>query len=113
MIIRYCRSSMCMGDDAMRGIYTIQMPDNATLGDLIGVLLCGGNGNDWPVPQTSVIGWTVYSDIGRVADVSADQKLTDYHIPAGTGLAELQIAWVYAERSDKDPDIRVLARLFE
>ena len=76
MIVRYCRSSMCMGDDVMRGIYTIQMPDNATLGDLIGVLLCGGSGNDWPIPQTSLIGWTVYSDIGRVADVSADHRVT-------------------------------------
>ena len=67
-----------MGDDVYRGIYKIEMSDDATLGDLIEVLLNGGNGNDWPIPQTSATGWSVYSDIGRLADVSADKRQIDF-----------------------------------
>ena len=113
MIIQYCRSSLCMGDDVYRGIYKLETPDNATLGDLINILLHGGNGNDWPIPQTSGIGWTIYSDIGKLADVSADKKRIDYLIADNTKLAALNIKWVYGERTDENPDIHVLARLFE
>ncbi len=112
IFIKYCRASLCMGDDAYNGVYKIRMPDDATLGDLIDTLLKGGRGNDWPVPQTSVIGWTIYSDIGMLADVSADKKRTDFFIPAGAKLAELNISWVYGERSCNDPDIPSLAHLF-
>ena len=35
--IKYGRRPVCMGDDASNGIYTIEMPDEALLGDLIGV----------------------------------------------------------------------------
>lgn len=74
IIIPYSRSSFCMADDINSDVYMIQMPDNTTLGGLIDILLYGGNGNDWSVPQTSGIGWTVYSDIGGLADVSADKN---------------------------------------
>ena len=35
--IKYGRRPVCMGDDASNGIYTIEMPDEALLGDLMGV----------------------------------------------------------------------------
>ena len=50
--ISFHRKSVCMGDDAGNGEYTIQMPDAATLGDLMHVILRGGNGNGWPIPYT-------------------------------------------------------------
>ena len=112
IIIPYNRRSLCMADDINCGVYNIQMPDNATLGDLIDVLLRGGNGNGRPVPQTSGTGWAVYSDIGKLADVSADKEQIDYTVPDGSRLSELRIAWVYAERADNDSDISVLASLF-
>ncbi|MBR3142783.1 MAG: hypothetical protein IKF09_06445 [Clostridiales bacterium] len=36
--IKFGRRSVCMGDDADNGIYTIQMPDEASLGDLMRVI---------------------------------------------------------------------------
>ena len=74
MTILYNRRALSMGDDVYDGIYRMQMSDDLALSDLVGILLRGGNGNDWPIPQTSGIGWTFYSNIGRIADVSADKK---------------------------------------
>ena len=51
--IRFGRRSVCMGDDVNNGIYSIEMPDDATLAELMHVLLYGGNGNTWPIPMTS------------------------------------------------------------
>ena len=47
MTILYNRRALCMGDDVFNGVYRIRMPDDATLGDLVGILLRGGNGNGW------------------------------------------------------------------
>ena len=41
-----------MGDDAGNGKYTLEMPDDSTLGELMETLLHGGYGNDWPIPYT-------------------------------------------------------------
>lgn len=113
MTILYNRRALCMGDDVYNGVYKIRTSDDATLGDLVEILLHGGNGNDWPIPQTSGIGWTIYSDIGRLADVSADEKRIDYTVPDNARIAELKIKWVFGERVDEAPDISVLARIFE
>ncbi|MDD5823241.1 MAG: hypothetical protein PUD55_02260 [Firmicutes bacterium] len=43
--IKYGRKSVCMGDDANNGEYTIWMPDESVLGDFICVLYKGGYGN--------------------------------------------------------------------
>lgn len=113
MIIQYNRQALSMGDDVYNGIYKITMPEDATLGDLIEVLLRGGNGNDWPIPMTSVIGWAVYENIGKVADVSADKKRIVYCIAdAQTKLLELGIEWVFGERETSTPDIDELDRMF-
>lgn len=113
IIIPYNRRSLCMGDDVCNGIYKIQMSDEATLGELIDVLLHGGHGNRWPIPQTSVIGWTIYSNIGRLADVSADKKRIDYCISEKTKLSALGIKWVFGEREDNNPNISILASRFK
>ena len=89
------------------------MPDEATLGDLVGILLHGGNGNNWPIPQTSVIGWEIYSNIGRIANVSADKKKVDYCIPEKTRLSGFGIKWVFGERTNENPNISDLARIFK
>ena len=113
MTILYNRRALYMGDDVDNGIYRIRMPDDATLGDLVGILLRGGNGNDWPIPQTSEIGWTVCSNIGKIADVSADNKRVEYHISEKTRISALGIQWVFGARADEDPSVSDLARRFE
>ena len=71
--IRFSRESVSMGDDAGAGSYTIEMPDDAVLGDLIGVIRQGGNGNDWPIPYTGANSfWVIRSDAGDLADVYTD-----------------------------------------
>ena len=112
MTILYNRRALCMGDDVDNGIYRIRMPDDATLGDLVGVLLRGGNGNDWPIPQTSEIGWIIFSNFGRIADVSADNKRVEYHISEKTRISALGIQWVFGARANEDPSASELARLF-
>ena len=112
MTILYNRRALCMGDDGYNGVYRIRMADDAALGDLVGILLRGGNGNDWPIPQTSGIGWTVCSNVGRLADVSADEKRIDYHISENTRLSALGIKWVFGARADEDPSVSDLARIF-
>lgn len=42
--IKFGRRSVSMGDDVYNGIYTIELPDEATLGDLMKVVLYGGKG---------------------------------------------------------------------
>ena len=108
MTIKYGRKALCMGDDVYNGIYRIEMPDDATLHDLIYVLLHGGNGNDWPIPMTSEIGWVIYSDIGKLADVSADEKQIGYSFPEGSKISALGISWVYGAREGDDPPSRPL-----
>ncbi len=112
MTILYNRRALCMGDDVYNGIYRLRMSEDATLGDLVGVLLRGGNGNDWPIPQTSEIGWTVYSNIGRIADVSADKKRVDYHISENAGVSGLGVEWVFGARADETPTASELEGLF-
>ena len=68
-----------MGDDAGNGEYTIEMPDSAKLGDLMKVILHGGNGNGWPIPYTGANSfWVIKSNIGNLADIFTDT--------AGSGL---------------------------
>ena len=112
MIIQYNRRALCMGDDVYNGVYRIDMPDEATLGELIVILLRGGNGNDWPIPQTSEIGWTVFSNVGRLADVSADKKQLRYYFPEQSKLSALGLRWVFGAREDEEPDVSELARIF-
>ena len=112
MTVLYNRRSLCMGDDVYNGIYRITMPEDADLESLIGVLLHGGCGNDWPIPQTSVIGWTVYSDAGRLAEISADEKQVTYLLPKDTKLSDMGIRWVFGERTGTEPDNSALERLF-
>ncbi len=102
-----------MGDDANSGIYTIKMPDDATLGDLISILLKGGNGNDWPIPQTSEIGWDIYSSIGKIAAVSHDHNQIDFIYAGGDAkLNTLGIEWGFGEREGENPEISLIARHF-
>ncbi len=69
-----------MGDDAMNGEYKIGMPDAATLGDLMNVILHGGNGNDWPIPYTGANSfWRIQSNIGDLADIYTDKE-GEWHI---------------------------------
>ena len=113
IVIRYNRRSLCMGDDAGNGIYDIEMPYDATLKDLVGVLLQGGNGNDWPVPQTSSIGWVLFSNVGKIADVSADKQTIGCHVDENSKLSALDIRWIFAGREGEAPDLADLDRFFE
>jgi hypothetical protein len=103
-----------MGDDVQNGIYKIEMSDDSSLKDLIDVLLNGGNGNSWPIPEMSEIGWIICSNIGELAVVSADKKTIEYcDKNADTKLSILGIEWVFAEREGKTIDIPRLGRIFE
>ena len=71
--IEFSRDSVSMGDDADAGSYTIEMPDDAVLGDLIAVIMRGGRGNGWPIPYTGANSfWVIRSDAGDLADVYTD-----------------------------------------
>lgn len=73
--LSFRRRSVCMGDDAGNGEYIIEMPDSATLGDLINVIRCGGNGCDWPIPYTGRNShWVIQSNIGDLAEVYTDEE---------------------------------------
>ena len=103
-----------MGDDVYNGIYKITLPDNATLKDLINVLLKGGCGNTWPIPQMSDIGWDIYTDIGKIAFVSADKtEITYLENDCNTPLTSLGITWVYAGREGDTTDITLIKKRFE
>ncbi|MBQ7503679.1 hypothetical protein IJT93_13380 [bacterium] len=101
-----------MGDDVNNGVYRIKMADGASLGDLMEVILHGGSGNGWPVPQTSEIGWVIYANIGKIADVSHDKKRIVCYVDEKMQLSALGIAWTFGERQGKEPDMTWLARLF-
>ena len=114
MIILYSRRALCAGDDVYNGTYKLDMPDDAVLSDLIDVLLHGGCGNTWEIPQTSKTGWVIYSNIGRLAVVSADKKTIDYcNEDSSSKLSVLGIRWVFGEREGDQPDISQLTRRFE
>ena len=90
------------------------MSEDSTLNDLIEILLNGGNGNTWPIPQMSDIGWIICSNIGALAGVSADKTTTDYYEDNGDmKLSILGIKWVFAERESTTPDISRISKIFE
>ena len=99
-----------MGDDVNNGIYTIELPDGATMGELMRVVLYGGNGNTWPVPSTSTC-WNIYSNIGKIADIAPEKKQIDYINRTGSEtLSSLGIEWVYGCHEEPDPDIALIER---
>lgn len=108
--IKYGRRPVCMGDDASNGIYTIEMPDEALLGDLMGVILNGGNGNTWPVPATST-SWNIFSNIGKIADIAPEKERIDYVNRDGSEpLSSLGIKWVFGGHEEPDLDIAFIER---
>jgi len=106
--ITFHRKSVCMGDDAGNGEYTIQMPDTASLGDLMHVILRGGNGNDWPIPYTGANSfWIIKSNVGNLGEIFTDQE-GEWHTvyPSFTEITPLQslgITWTFGDRAEKGP----------
>jgi len=109
--LTFHRKSVCMGDDAGNGEYTIEMPDTATLGDLMHVILHGGNGNDWPIPYTGANSfWVIKSNIGNLADIFTDTE-GEWHIvylsgTENTPLKNLGIMWTFGDRGLDPKDER-------
>ncbi len=116
--ITFRRESVSMGDDAGNGKYTIEMPDTATLGDLMKVILHGGNGNDRPIPYTGANSyWVIKSNIGNLADIFTDTE-GEWHIAylAGkenTALKSLGIAWTFGDRGLDPADKRSVYPAYE
>ncbi len=116
--LSFRRKSVCMGDDAGSGEYTVEMPDTATLGDLMQVILHGGNGNGRPIPYTGADSfWVVKSNIGNLADIYTD-KDGEWHIayPAyadNTPLKPLGIAWIFGDHGLDPSDIRPVYNGYE
>ena len=105
--ISYHRASVCMGDDVWNGTYTIEMPDDATLGELLDVILHGGNGNNWPIPYTGAnSNWWVQSNIGNLAkiytDSDGDWHIEDHCCGERTLLKDLGIKWTFGSRDEKE-----------
>ena len=101
--LTFHRESVCMGDDAGNGIYTVEMPDEASLGDLINVIRHGGCGNGWPIPYTGAnSSWVITSNIGSLADIYTDKDgewHVHYHSYAEeTPLQGLGIKWTFGGR---------------
>lgn len=109
--LTFRRESVCMGDDAGNGEYTIELPDTATLGDLMRVILHGGNGNDWPIPYTGANSfWVIKSNIGDLADIFTDAE-GEWHIAClagkeNTALSKLGITWTFGARGPDPADER-------
>ena len=101
--IAYERCSVCAGDDVNAGKCIIEMPPASTLGDLMQTVLCGGNGNDRPIPFTGAYSsWVIKSNIGELAVISTG-KDGAWHIEctgrfSDTLLCGLGIEWMYGER---------------
>ena len=97
------RRNVCMGDDADAGEYTVTMPEGATLGELLDVLLHGGNGCDWPIPYTGADSrWVIRSDAGDLGRIYTDSE-GEWHIACGafdprTPLRALGLTWVFGDR---------------
>ena len=101
--IEFHRKSVCMGDDVRNGKYIIEMPDDATLGELLNIILHGGNGNDWPIPYTGAnSNWWIQSNIGNLAKIYTDNEgewhIEDYCCDEHTPLKELGIEWTFGSR---------------
>jgi len=107
-----------MGDDIGNGKYRIEMPDTATLGDLMNVILHGGNGNDWPIPYTGANSfWVIQSNIGYLADIFTDTE-GEWHIaylahPENTPLSCLGITWTFGDRGLDPADKRTVYNGYE
>lgn len=107
-----------MGDDAGNGEYTIEMPDAATLGDLMNVILHGGNGNDWPIPYSGANSfWVIKSNIGNLADIFTDTE-GEWHIAylacmENTPLKSLGITWIFGDRGLDPADKRSVYNGYE
>ena len=116
--LTFRRKSVCMGDDAGNGEYTIEMPDTATLGDLMRVILHGGNGNDWPIPYTGANSfWVIKSNIGNLADIFTDTE-GEWHIAClacteDTPLNDLGITWAFGDRGLDPADKRSVYNGYE
>ena len=116
--LTFRRKSVCMGDDAGNGEYTIEMPDAATLGDLMRVILHGGNGNDWPIPYTGANSfWVIKSNIGNLADIFTDTE-GEWHIAClacteDTPLNDLGITWAFGDRGLDPADKRSVYNGYE
>ena len=116
--LSFRRKSVCMGDDAGNGEYTIEMPDAATLGDLMNVILHGGNGNDWPIPYTGANSfWVIKSNIGNLADIFTDTE-GEWHIAylacmENTPLKSLGITWIFGDRGLDPADKRSVYNGYE
>ena len=100
--LTYSRKSVCMGDDAGAGDYAVTLPDHATIGELMHVLLHGGNGNDWPIPYTGAnSAWVIKSNIGALGTIYTDRD-GEWHIKCGidarTPLRALGLEWVFGDR---------------
>ena len=110
-VIKFNREPVCMGDDVYNDIYQIEMPTDATLGDLMDVVRYGGNGNDWHI--TSGYEWDVYTNIGKLARISPQtEKVTYYDKNKDIQLSELDIKWVYAARDIDKVDVDRLENVF-
>ena len=100
--ISFRRKSVCMGDDAGNGEYIIQMDDDASVSDLMEILLHGGNGNDWPIPYTGANSyWVIKSNIGDLGNINTDSDGEWYieytSCSPDALLKDLGIEWVFGE----------------
>ncbi|MDO4483715.1 MAG: hypothetical protein Q4C54_04580 [Clostridia bacterium] len=95
--VQYSRTAVGMGDEYMMGIYTITLPESATLSDLINTALDGGHGNDWPIAH--VVGdpeWLIESDRGTLASVRATSRRIKYFFPKKMALNKLGVKEIIA-----------------
>lgn len=110
--IKYNRMSVCMGDDVCNDIYKIEMPSDATLGDLMDVVEHGGFGNNWPI--TSGYEWDVYANIGKIARIAPQTEKITYYDDNNKDiqLASLNIQWLFAARKSDTIDPSRLEEIF-
>ncbi len=101
--ISFNRESVCMGDDIKNDTYMMSFQDNAELRELMRVLVCGGNGNTWPIPGTINEDWKIETNVGDAAILHANEKgewICNYLRPfsADKPLKDCRIERVYACR---------------
>ena len=111
--ISFRRESICMGDDAGNGEWIMEMPEDASLKDLIHAVLYGGYGNGWPIPSMGEdTYWEIQSNVGTLAYLSGDKKRFCYPtFPLRTPLRDTGITSVFGAHPHKEDIIDFLPRI--
>ena len=108
--IEYHRESVCAADDYYNRSQTIEMPDNAKLGDLVKFLARTSYGNYSYIPYTGGNSfWALESNIGLLAVVCDDRKRVAFpNFSRCTPLSKIGITTISGKQTNPISDTEPL-----